>query len=138
MNPCGTLRPQEGVQDVMSVTEAQEWVVRDDQRVMRFTGIKLGEATSRFGHKRRWIEFRLYRTTGGKYVVERIGVSRVAGEVDLYFAQVCESARAVVRTLSAKDNDGAWFLSNVARDLLESAADHDTSISEAYDTEYVE
>lgn len=115
-----------------------EWVVRDDTRELHFTGIKLADVSSHAPKKRRWIEIRLYRTTGDNYVVERVGCSRVSGEVQFYFAQVCETPRAVVETLYARDGDGAWFLSGVARDVLEAAGEADDEIARAYLTEHVE
>lgn len=114
------------------------WVVRDDARELHFSGVKLSDVSSRTGAKQRWIELRLYRTVGGNYVVERVGCSKVAGEVSFFFAQTCETPRAVLETLYARDNDGAWFLSNVARDLLSEAGEHDAAVREVYDTEYVE
>lgn len=39
-----------------------------------FEGVMLAEATSR-GNGPRWVEFRLYKASGGQYVVERVGRS---------------------------------------------------------------
>jgi hypothetical protein len=116
----------------------QDWVVRDDARELHFTGVKLADVSSRSGTKRRWIELRLYRTTGGNYVVERVGRSVIKGEVQFYFAQVCETAAAVVETLYAKDDEGAWFLSGVSRDVLEEAGEADRELRRAYMTEHVD
>lgn len=115
-----------------------EWIVRDDSRELHFIGTKLADVSSAAPKKRRWIEIRLYRTTGGNYIVERVGCTKVSGEVQFYFAQVCETPAAVVETLYARDDEGAWFLSGVSRDVLETAGAVDEAISRAYLTEHVD
>lgn len=52
-----------------------EFSVKDGVRTLRFDGIKLSESSSRYPGKPRWVEFELYRTTKGQYVVSRIGFS---------------------------------------------------------------
>ncbi len=47
--------------------------VRDTHRVLQFEGTKLGHATSWRRDSFRWVEFDLYRTNGGSYVLSRIG-----------------------------------------------------------------
>lgn len=55
------------------MTDHTQYEVRDGDRVLRFTGVLLAESTSRKGDTPRWIEFKLYRTAGGTYILSRIG-----------------------------------------------------------------
>jgi len=51
--------------------------VKDGPRTLQFEGRLLGESSSwRFGSLR-WIEFKLYKTQKGQYVLSRVGVSLV-------------------------------------------------------------
>jgi hypothetical protein len=52
-----------------------EFSVRDGVRTLEFDGVKLSESSSRLPNKPRWVEFNLYRTPKGQYVVSRIGYS---------------------------------------------------------------
>ena len=51
--------------------------VKDGSRVLQFSGRLLGESSSRRGDSTRWIEFKLYKTENGKYILSRVGVSLV-------------------------------------------------------------
>ncbi len=51
--------------------------VRDGSRTLQFDGELLGSSTSFRRGSERWIEFELYRTKNGSYILSRIGVSRV-------------------------------------------------------------
>lgn len=51
--------------------------VRDGSRTLQFDGVLLAKSSSRRGDSNRWIEFELYRTTSGSYVLSRVGVSLV-------------------------------------------------------------
>jgi hypothetical protein len=74
------------------------YYVRDGVRTLEFTGVKLAESTSRDILKPRWVEFELYRTVTGQYVLARIGVS-------VYYHS--EDCQTVVRNkLSAVDGSG--------------------------------
>lgn len=51
--------------------------VKDGSRTLKFEGVQLGSSSSwRLGSDR-WIEFDLYRTENGSYVLSRVGVSLV-------------------------------------------------------------
>lgn len=50
-------------------------IVRDGSSNLKFDGDKLAESSSRTYGRTRWVEFQLYRTVGGQFVVARIGVS---------------------------------------------------------------
>lgn len=51
--------------------------VKDGARTLQFNGTKLGSSSSHRYGSTRWIEFELYRTDNGSYVLSRIGVSLV-------------------------------------------------------------
>jgi hypothetical protein len=57
--------------------------VKDGSRTLQFNGKLLGESTSWRKGSTRWIEFQLYQTENGSYVLSRIGVSLV------YHGSVC-------------------------------------------------
>jgi hypothetical protein len=51
--------------------------VKDGFRTLQFEGTLLGLSTSKRARANRWIEFKLYRTESGSFVLSRIGVSLV-------------------------------------------------------------
>lgn len=51
--------------------------VKDGARTLQFNGELLGKSSSWRRGSTRWIEFELYRTESGSYVLSRIGVSLV-------------------------------------------------------------
>lgn len=51
--------------------------VRDGARTLTFEGALLGESSSYRRGSTRWIEFELYKTESGSYVLSRVGVSLV-------------------------------------------------------------
>lgn len=51
--------------------------VKDGSRTLQFNGRLLGESSSWRRGSTRWIEFALYRTDNGSYILSRIGVSLV-------------------------------------------------------------
>lgn len=51
--------------------------VKDGSRTLQFNGRLLGESTSWRRGSTRWIEFSLYQTENGSYVLSRVGVSLV-------------------------------------------------------------
>ncbi len=51
--------------------------VKDGSRTLQFEGRLLGESTSWRSGSTRWIEFKLYRTESGSYILSRVGVSLV-------------------------------------------------------------
>lgn len=53
-----------------------KYQIKDRGSILRFEGVKLAESSSR-DYKPRWIEFTLYKTTGGQYIIERVGRSIV-------------------------------------------------------------
>jgi hypothetical protein len=51
--------------------------VKDGARTLQFEGALLAESSSHRYGSTRWIEFKLYRTENGSYILSRIGVSLV-------------------------------------------------------------
>jgi len=51
--------------------------VKDGARTLKFHGSQLAASSSRHKDSQRWIEFELYRTLEGQYVLSRVGVSLV-------------------------------------------------------------
>ena len=51
--------------------------VKDGARTLQFNGKLLGKSSSKRSDSTRWIEFELYRTESGSYILSRIGVSLV-------------------------------------------------------------
>lgn len=49
--------------------------VQDGSRILKFNGKLLGKSSSWRRGSTRWIEFELYRTENGSYVLSRVGVS---------------------------------------------------------------
>jgi hypothetical protein len=47
--------------------------VRDASRILQFEGVQLGHASSERRGAHRWVEFTLYRTQAGSYVLSRVG-----------------------------------------------------------------
>jgi hypothetical protein len=53
------------------------YTVKDGARSLQFNGKLLGQSTSKRNDSTRWIEFELYKTDSGSYILSRIGVSLV-------------------------------------------------------------
>jgi hypothetical protein len=51
--------------------------IKDGSRTLQFEGVKLASSSSWKRGSERWIEFNLYRTTSGLYILSRVGVSRI-------------------------------------------------------------
>ena len=49
--------------------------VKDGSRTLQFNGRLLGESSSWRRGSTRWIEFKLYKTENGSYILSRVGVS---------------------------------------------------------------
>lgn len=152
--------------------------VRDGARTLQFSGDLLGESSSYRKGSTRWIEFELYRTENGSYVLSRIGISTVfhSGACSLvekyklngasidtldihaipcdqcqptfdvplvfpekyrYWAQVSDAPEAVLEALYKYDDNGARYLTWVARRVLEESAKNDEKISAVYRVETI-
>jgi hypothetical protein len=51
--------------------------VKDGSRILQFEGRLLGSSSSQNSDSTRWIEFKLYKTENGSYILSRVGVSLV-------------------------------------------------------------
>ena len=155
--------------------------VFDGSQTLKFEGVHLSHSSSKNRRSVRWIEFDLYRTESGQYVLSRNGVSviyhlrtcEVVDEYDLHpapaatltvesipcerctpvivadndvifpevnrpWAQVCPSADSVLKSVQLQDvHTGSWYLTRVARNLLEEASQHDAQIDQRYHTQVV-
>lgn len=58
--------------------------VRNGQQRLTFEGVLLSESSSRRKNNPRWVEFELYKTNGGVYILSRIGQSNV------FHSPICE------------------------------------------------
>lgn len=54
-----------------------QYQVKDGSRTLQFNGKMLGKSSSWRRGSTRWIEFELYKTENGSYVLSRVGVSLV-------------------------------------------------------------
>ena len=153
--------------------------VRDNKRTLKFDGVLLAFSTSYRPGVKRWIEFGLYKTTGGSYILSRVGethlyhdptcavadrngltkipvealregsvpcefckpdpskIELVSPEMPRYWAQVSDTADAVVDSLYKYDEAGARYLTGVAERLLEEASTRDPQIENAYRVETI-
>jgi hypothetical protein len=155
--------------------------VYDGSRTLKFEGVHLSHSSSRNRGSGRWIEFDLYRTESGQYVLSRNGVSviyhtrncQVVEEYGLHaapaatltaestpcercipvivadndvifpevnrpWAQVCPSVDSVLKSVQLQDpHTGSWYLTRVARNLLEEASQHDAQVDLRYHTQVV-
>jgi gamma-glutamylcyclotransferase (GGCT)/AIG2-like uncharacterized protein YtfP len=114
-----------------------DYDVLDGSRKLNFTGELLACADSDSWGKDRWTEHEIYRTAAGRYVVVTMGHSRVDGETLRSRALVSDSARGVIESLYQVDDDQVSFLTRVAREVIEDAADRDTAIADAWAVERV-
>lgn len=74
--------------------DVRHYRVRDQFNTLAFEGRLIGEATTETPESPRWTEIRIYKTRGGNYVVERVGVSLV------YHAPDAPCASGVSKTAS--------------------------------------
>jgi len=58
--------------------------VRDGNRTLQFEGQLIGHSTSRHPNSNRWVEFNLFKTVSGLYILSRVGMSL------LYHKTTCE------------------------------------------------
>jgi hypothetical protein len=152
--------------------------VRDGDRVLQFNGQLLAKSSSQRRNAYRWIEFELYKTESGSYILSRVGVSLIFHgaactlvskyglqerpgadlrtgaipceecgpdyDLDLVFpekyrnwAQISDKAEAVLDALYKFDDNGARYLTGVAKRLLEDASKVDTGVASIYRVEII-
>lgn len=157
-----------------------KYTVKNGAQNLLFEGVQLSHSSSFVPGKSRWIEFSIYRTLTGQYVVSRVGRSLVYHhatcptvkrnridplpeqvlpedmvacdichpdrgideilypEISREAATSCFNADGVVKWMKQKDENGINYLTNVAKDALEDAAEIDPEISRAFYTERID
>jgi hypothetical protein len=58
------------------------YTIQNGKRLLKFNGEKLAHSSSKTKQSVRWVEFTLYRTTNGQYVLERTGISVIYHSVN--------------------------------------------------------
>lgn len=152
--------------------------VKDGARTLQFNGTLLGKSSSWRKGSTRWIEFELYRTESGSYILSRTGVSLVfhgaacalvkrygllessfdllepeaipcdecepSEEVELVFpekyrhwAQISDKPEAVLDALYKYDDNGARYLTDVSKRLLQEVSKVDKEMASIYNIEIV-
>lgn len=157
------------------------YTIKDGVKTHVLNAVILGHSSSKNSRvKDRWVEFTIYKTPKGQYVVSRIGMSvvyhaegcksiskhglsaidgdtltsanipcsdcnpkptpenKVYPEVSRPFVLVCNSPHGVIKFMHKIDDFGVEYLTNVAKDALEDAADMDEDMYAAYYTNYIE
>lgn len=94
---------------------------------LEFEGELIASSTSDDGIKDQWQSFNLYRTTNAskRYVLERLGESRVPGQITMRSFSKLPNAHQVRKRLERRRDNGETYLTIVALDLLEMAAHSD-------------
>ena len=101
-------------------------IKNDNAPAIRFTGELVAKVSSSAnnassnysGHTGRYTILRLYKTKGGKFIAESIGVTQWQGEHDRHKAQVCENEADVIAFFGH-----GWL----AKDLYEEAGIEDVT-----------
>jgi len=152
------------------------FVVENGQQRLNFDGELLSFSSSKTMSKSRWIEFTIYCTNSGKFIISRIGKSLVyhtigcpvvkrsddlriksisedaipcvqcnpmdemvfLPEKERTYASVSESAVGLIDGLYQFDDLGNRYLTMVARNVIEDAAQKNKEIAKAYYEEYVD
>lgn len=158
-----------------------QYSVRDKYQILQFSGTKLSESTSQEPNKTRWVEFELYCTFSGIYIVGRKGASivfhnescdtvyrnhlspisvdelplfyvpcdkckpsRIAApdgvfpETARYWAAKSRNPQDIIDALMQSDDNQVTYLTKVAAELLERAAQLDPVIKEAFEVKVIE
>lgn len=124
----------QGLQD----TEYTPQSVLDGDRLLEFTGIRLGASSSHQPGKERWAEIYIFRTEAGRYIVSGIGRTKIAGERDKLWAQVCDDPSAVIERLHLSDDRRGRYLPYVSREAIDQARHVDPAFENAYLVEHVD
>jgi hypothetical protein len=86
--------------------------VKDGARTLQFNGKRLASSSSWRRGSTRWIEFELYKTENGSYVLSRIGVSLV------YHGAACPLVtRYALTEIQAEDLDGAALQCEICKPM---------------------
>lgn len=92
---------------------------------LEFDGQLLSNVSSREGTALRWTEVRIYRTSTGRYVTEVVGRSVADGEKDRLDVKIVDNPQELPKAL---ERQPGGYLTMIALDALDDAADHDPAI----------
>lgn len=104
---------------------------------LEFDGEMLAEESTHdpaAGDLQRWQEVRIYRTSSGRWVVERTGKSSHPGEVDRPTVDVCESPAAVRAAMTFEHHTRSGtrsYVTDVCYEALRAASTVDPRLNEA-------
>jgi hypothetical protein len=103
-------------------------------QLIRFTGDLLGEASSAPYSRdpTRWHEVRIYRTIGGKYIIEKMGNSSRPDDKIRSTVHVAETAQGAIECLQTTDDDGVIYFTRASREAIEDAIRNDGGLRDAY------
>ena len=105
---------------------------RQAQVDLVFDGVRLAARSSRTSpDQTEWTEVRLYRTDSGRYVGEPIGRSTDPAEKDMLTVRIVDDVKDVAGTLERGRPDTRLYLTDMALDVLDEAAEVDPAIAEA-------
>jgi hypothetical protein len=77
--------------------------VKDGDRTLQFAGKLLGKSSSQKRDSLRWIEFELYKTESGSYVLSRVGISVVYHTASCHLVKRYNLVEATVQDLKRVD-----------------------------------
>lgn len=117
--------------------DTSAWVVKDDDREIRFTGRLIGEASSDDGDRLDWTDIKIFRTEAGQFVVHIGARTRRPNGWEKYKTHVSATAVGAVESLHLYDDEDVRYLTNTARIAAEQAAAHDTEFADAYRVQHI-
>jgi EXLDI family protein len=92
-------------------------ITRDGYPPLRFKGVELTSVTSRDHNSTRWTVLSLYKTLGGKYIVERNRLTCWQSEKDFDEAGSFNSAEEVIDWLRGEER----IIGRLSQELIEKA-----------------
>lgn len=95
-----------------------------------FDGVLIADVSSDDGLRERWEVIHIFRTATGKYVVERLGETRIAGEVTMRHVHVLDDVAGVRERLTRHNQQQRPYLTTLALEALDQAEKNDTAFGE--------
>jgi EXLDI family protein len=109
-----------------NIEEADEFELkRTDTKNLSFKGWKLSSSSTWREGDSRWMEFALYKTTGGRFVVHASRMTAWQGERDFYEAFVAKTIPDVLQKVA--DDYFSGEMSDALKDLV---SDLDVDLTE--------
>jgi len=106
-------------------------ILRDGQKNLRFTGEMLADVDNKWVAdmvNNRWHELSLFKTKGGKYVLQEVYCTIYQGELEAYSAKVLNTAKEVLEALT----DGEGVLTDLDKKLMQQAAKNDSAFTDLW------